>query len=106
MILQNAFQIAYFLWTWVRKEPILYDIQYFLLFFSLEILIFLRMFFFYIFDLFKKMQYEFKITSCFHENLPLIVIRVVLGVALQVLCSYITFPLYALVTQVKLSTTD
>ncbi|KAI5402622.1 MLO protein homolog 1 [Lathyrus oleraceus] len=58
-LFQNAFQIAYFLWTW----------------------------------------YEFKITSCFHENLPLIVIRVVLGVALQVLCSYITFPLYALVTQ-------
>ncbi|XP_058785566.1 MLO protein homolog 1-like [Vicia villosa] len=58
-LFQNAFQIAYFLWTW----------------------------------------YEFKLTSCFHENLPLIVIRVVLGVALQVLCSYITFPLYALVTQ-------
>ncbi|GAU30156.1 hypothetical protein TSUD_311070 [Trifolium subterraneum] len=56
---QNAFQIAYFLWTW----------------------------------------YEFKITSCFHENLPLIITRVVLGVGLQVLCSYITFPLYALVTQ-------
>ncbi|AES74105.1 hypothetical protein MtrunA17_Chr3g0144171 [Medicago truncatula] len=58
-LFQNAFQIAYFLWTW----------------------------------------YEFTITSCFHENLPLIVTRVVLGVALQVLCSYITFPLYALVTQ-------
>ncbi|KAK7409856.1 hypothetical protein VNO78_00217 [Psophocarpus tetragonolobus] len=43
--------------------------------------------------------YEFKITSCFHENLPLIVTRVVLGIALQVLCSYITFPLYSLVTQ-------
>ncbi|XP_004500844.1 MLO protein homolog 1-like [Cicer arietinum] len=58
-LFQNAFQIAYFLWTW----------------------------------------YEFTITSCFHENLPLIVTRVVLGLALQVLCSYITFPLYALVTQ-------
>ncbi|KAK7351820.1 hypothetical protein VNO77_11542 [Canavalia gladiata] len=58
-LFQNAFQIAYFLWTW----------------------------------------YEFKITSCFHENLPLILTRVILGVALQVVCSYITFPLYALVTQ-------
>ncbi|RDY02163.1 MLO protein-like 1, partial [Mucuna pruriens] len=58
-LFQNAFQIAYFLWTW----------------------------------------YEFKITSCFHENLPLILTRVLLGIALQVVCSYITFPLYALVTQ-------
>ncbi|XP_027357000.1 MLO protein homolog 1-like [Abrus precatorius] len=58
-LFQNAFQIAYFLWTW----------------------------------------YEFKITSCFHEHLPLIITRVILGVALQVVCSYITFPLYALVTQ-------
>ncbi|KAL4650446.1 hypothetical protein ACB092_01G089000 [Castanea dentata] len=43
--------------------------------------------------------YEFKITSCFHENLPLLLIIVCLGVALQFLCSYNTFPLYALVTQ-------
>ncbi|CAM8936658.1 unnamed protein product [Rhodiola kirilowii] len=43
--------------------------------------------------------YEFGITSCFHEKLPLILTRVFLGVALQILCSYITFPLYALVTQ-------
>ncbi|KAH9759686.1 MLO-like protein [Citrus sinensis] len=44
-------------------------------------------------------QYEFGIHSCFHENLPLILTRVIVGVALQFLCSYITFPLYALVTQ-------
>ncbi|KAH7523384.1 hypothetical protein FEM48_Zijuj06G0005200 [Ziziphus jujuba var. spinosa] len=43
--------------------------------------------------------YEFGPTSCFHENLPAILTRVFLGVALQILCSYITFPLYALVTQ-------
>lgn len=47
------------------------------------------------------MKYEFGITSCFHEKLPLILTRVFLGVALQILCSYITFPLYALVTQVR-----
>ncbi|XP_029128021.1 MLO protein homolog 1 [Cajanus cajan] len=58
-LFENAFQIAFFLWTW----------------------------------------YEFKITSCFHENLPLILTRVVLGIALQIVCSYITFPLYSLVTQ-------
>ncbi|KAM4122392.1 hypothetical protein ACB094_01G080200 [Castanea mollissima] len=48
---------------------------------------------------FTSFQYEFKITSCFHENLPLLLIIVCLGVALQFLCSYNTFPLYALVTQ-------
>ncbi|KAK7283468.1 hypothetical protein RIF29_13008 [Crotalaria pallida] len=58
-LFQNAFQLAYFLWT----------------------------------------LYEFKITSCFHENLPLTLTRVILGVALQFVCSYITFPLYSLVTQ-------
>jgi mlo protein len=46
------------------------------------------------------LQYEFKLNSCFHENLAEVLARVFLGVALQVLCSYITFPLYALVTQV------
>ncbi|XP_058785569.1 MLO protein homolog 1-like isoform X3 [Vicia villosa] len=58
-LFQNAFQLAYFLWTW----------------------------------------YEFKITSCFHENLLVILIRVVFGAFLQFLCSHKTFPLYALVTQ-------
>ncbi|XP_058187347.1 MLO protein homolog 1-like isoform X2 [Rhododendron vialii] len=58
-LFQNAFQMAYFLWTW----------------------------------------YEFGLTSCFHENLPLILTKVFLGVAFQVLCGYITFPVYALVTQ-------
>lgn len=58
-LFQNAFQMAYFLWT----------------------------------------SMEFGFTSCFHENLPLIITRVCLGVALQILCSYITFPLYALITQ-------
>ncbi|XP_062100576.1 MLO protein homolog 1-like [Humulus lupulus] len=58
-LFENAFQMAYFLWTW----------------------------------------YEFGITSCFHENLAGILIRVCLGIALQFLCSYITFPLYSLITQ-------
>ncbi|XP_027148634.1 MLO protein homolog 1-like [Coffea eugenioides] len=43
--------------------------------------------------------YEFGIGSCMHENLVMILLRVFLGLALQALCSYITFPLYALVTQ-------
>ncbi|CAL5349536.1 unnamed protein product [Camellia sinensis] len=56
---QNAFQMAFFLWTW----------------------------------------YEFGFKSCFHESLYILLPRILLGVALQFVCSYITFPLYALVTQ-------
>ncbi|KAF5455606.1 hypothetical protein F2P56_025166 [Juglans regia] len=43
--------------------------------------------------------YEFGLRSCFHENFNLIILRVVLGVGVQFMCSYITLPLYALVTQ-------
>ncbi|XVE94382.1 hypothetical protein REPUB_Repub02eG0003900 [Reevesia pubescens] len=43
--------------------------------------------------------YEFGINSCFHQDLVLIFIRVILGVVVQFMCSYITLPLYALVTQ-------
>ncbi|KAM7496707.1 hypothetical protein LguiA_021121 [Lonicera macranthoides] len=42
---------------------------------------------------------QFGIKSCYHERIEIIVIRVVLAVLVQVLCSYITLPLYALVTQ-------
>ncbi|KAG8632204.1 hypothetical protein MANES_18G003100v8 [Manihot esculenta] len=44
-------------------------------------------------------QYEFGLKSCFNENFVLIYLRVALGVGAQFLCSYITLPLYALVTQ-------
>ncbi|KAE8729063.1 MLO-like protein 7 [Hibiscus syriacus] len=43
--------------------------------------------------------YEFGLKSCFHEDFTLITIRVCLGVVVQFICSYITLPLYALVTQ-------
>ncbi|KAI3696971.1 hypothetical protein L6452_29636 [Arctium lappa] len=59
VLFQNAFQLAYFAWTW----------------------------------------YEFGLTSCFHEHTEDIVIRVTMGVLVQFLCSYVTLPLYALVTQ-------
>ncbi|XP_022756687.1 MLO-like protein 3 [Durio zibethinus] len=42
---------------------------------------------------------QYGIKSCYHENKEIIVIRMVLAVIVQVLCSYITLPLYALVTQ-------
>ncbi|KAL3736474.1 hypothetical protein ACJRO7_025422 [Eucalyptus globulus] len=43
--------------------------------------------------------YEFGLKSCFHDNFTLVLIRVALGVGVQILCSYSTLPLYALVTQ-------
>ncbi|KAI3864626.1 hypothetical protein MKX03_009146 [Papaver bracteatum] len=43
--------------------------------------------------------FEFGLKSCFHQNFTLIIIRIALGVAVQLLCSYVTLPLYALVTQ-------
>ncbi|XVE56294.1 hypothetical protein DITRI_Ditri03aG0227200 [Diplodiscus trichospermus] len=48
---------------------------------------------------FVLFQYEFGLKSCFHQDLNLIFVRVVLGVLVQFMCSYITLPLYALVTQ-------
>ncbi|ESW15686.1 hypothetical protein PHAVU_007G093600 [Phaseolus vulgaris] len=41
----------------------------------------------------------FKINSCFHRTTADIVIRLTMGVLTQVLCSYVTLPLYALVIQ-------
>ncbi|PKA48127.1 MLO-like protein 5 [Apostasia shenzhenica] len=43
--------------------------------------------------------YQFGLKSCFHKNFKLIIARVSIGVALQFMCSYITLPLYALVSQ-------
>ncbi|XAR59770.1 hypothetical protein NMG60_11015734 [Bertholletia excelsa] len=43
--------------------------------------------------------YEFGLRSCFHDHLEDIVIRISMGVLIQILCSYVTLPLYALVTQ-------
>lgn len=49
------------------------------------------------FFVFVTLQYGFH--SCYHERVEIVIIRVVLAVTVQVLCSYITLPLYALVTQ-------
>lgn len=43
--------------------------------------------------------YSFGLKSCFHANFKLAIIKVALGVGVLFLCSYITLPLYALVTQ-------
>uniref|UniRef100_A0A0A0KH24 MLO-like protein n=1 Tax=Cucumis sativus TaxID=3659 RepID=A0A0A0KH24_CUCSA len=43
--------------------------------------------------------YSFGLKSCFHTDFKLAIIKVGLGVGVLCLCSYITLPLYALVTQ-------
>ncbi|XP_030962414.1 MLO-like protein 6 [Quercus lobata] len=43
--------------------------------------------------------YEFGLKSCFHNKTEDIIIRISMGVLIQILCSYVTLPLYALVTQ-------
>ncbi|XP_044507635.1 MLO-like protein 6 isoform X2 [Mangifera indica] len=43
--------------------------------------------------------YEFTIKSCFHYRVEEIVIRVAMGIIIHIVCSYVTLPLYALVTQ-------
>ncbi|XP_057957053.1 MLO-like protein 10 [Malania oleifera] len=43
--------------------------------------------------------YSFGLTSCFNESLKLVIVKIALGFGALVLCSYITLPLYALVTQ-------
>ncbi|CAN6981007.1 hypothetical protein IGI04_038774 [Brassica rapa subsp. trilocularis] len=43
--------------------------------------------------------YEFNLKNCFHESNADVIIRIVVGVVVQILCSYVTLPLYALVTQ-------
>ncbi|KAG1361111.1 MLO-like protein 5 [Cocos nucifera] len=48
---------------------------------------------------FTLFQYEFGLNSCFHENNKIITVRVCLGVGVQFVCSYVTLPLYALVSQ-------
>ncbi|KAG5553723.1 hypothetical protein RHGRI_011567 [Rhododendron griersonianum] len=42
---------------------------------------------------------QFGFNSCYHEHTVIIITRIVLAVSVQVLCSYITLPLHALVTQ-------
>lgn len=43
--------------------------------------------------------WQFKVQNCFHYKPEEIIIRIAMGVIIQILCSYVTMPLYALVTQ-------
>ncbi|KAJ7968619.1 MLO-like protein [Quillaja saponaria] len=46
---------------------------------------------------------RFGIRSCFHRETEDIVIKLAMGVIVQILCGYVTLPLYALVTQMGTS---
>ncbi|KAF1872053.1 hypothetical protein Lal_00012274 [Lupinus albus] len=48
---------------------------------------------------FALFQYSFGLKNCFHADYELAIVKVALGVGVLCLCSYITLPLYALVTQ-------
>ncbi|KAJ9557563.1 hypothetical protein OSB04_012177 [Centaurea solstitialis] len=48
---------------------------------------------------FALFQYEYKINSCFHDNMRLVILKLAIGVGVLILCSYITLPLYALLSQ-------
>ncbi|KAI3977121.1 hypothetical protein MKX01_042811 [Papaver californicum] len=43
--------------------------------------------------------YEFGLNSCYHQKMADVAIRISMGIFVQILCSYVTLPLYALVTQ-------
>ncbi|KAG6638717.1 MLO-like protein 6 [Carya illinoinensis] len=47
--------------------------------------------------------YKFGFRSCFHKENEDIIIRLAMGVVVQILCGYVTLPLYALVTQMGTS---
>ncbi|XP_033133752.1 MLO-like protein 2 isoform X3 [Brassica rapa] len=44
-------------------------------------------------------SYEFGFSNCFHKEPQDIAIRIIVGLVVQILCSYVTLPLYALVIQ-------
>ncbi|KAF5958141.1 hypothetical protein HYC85_005366 [Camellia sinensis] len=48
---------------------------------------------------FALFQYEFGMTSCFHNNFKLVILKFCLGIGALFFCSYITLPLYALIAQ-------
>ncbi|CAH8388928.1 unnamed protein product [Eruca vesicaria subsp. sativa] len=82
VLFANAFQLAFFAWSSVRDS----------FHFFLDHTVFCILNFWYL-------QYEFGFSNCFHKEPQDIAIRIVVGLAVQILCSYVTLPLYALVIQ-------
>ncbi|KAL1558128.1 MLO-like protein 3 [Salvia divinorum] len=73
---------------WFKRPQLVLTLLHFILFMNAFELSF-----------FIWVTWQFGIKSCYHEKVAIFVIRIVLAVMVQVLCSYITLPLYALVTQ-------
>ncbi|CAN4105428.1 unnamed protein product [Withania somnifera] len=48
---------------------------------------------------FALFQYEYGLKSCFHDKFGFVIAKIALGVGVLFVCSYITLPLYALITQ-------
>ncbi|RRT81372.1 hypothetical protein B296_00022204 [Ensete ventricosum] len=46
------------------------------------------------------LQYNFGLRSCFHREVADVVLSFGVGILVQLLCAYVTLPLYALVTQI------
>ncbi|XP_057805467.1 MLO-like protein 6 [Salvia miltiorrhiza] len=77
---------------WFNRPRILLYLVHFVLFQVISITAFQLAFF-------AWAWYEFGVRSCFHQKTEDIVIKITTGVLVQILCSYVTLPLYALVTQ-------
>ncbi|XP_059294991.1 MLO-like protein 10 isoform X1 [Lycium ferocissimum] len=43
--------------------------------------------------------YQYGLKSCFHEEFEMVIAKIVVGVGIIFVCSYINLPLYALITQ-------
>ncbi|KAL5715846.1 hypothetical protein ACHQM5_017612 [Ranunculus cassubicifolius] len=73
---------------WFSRPQLLLHLMYFILFQNSFQLAF-----------FSWTWYKYGLRSCFHKETEDIVLRIVVGVLVQILCGYVTLPLYALVTQ-------
>lgn len=50
------------------------------------------------------MQYNFGLWSCFYNNVEDVILTIGFGIMVQFFCTYVTLPLYALITQVEIVT--
>lgn len=70
VLFQNAFQLAFFAWTWVRKLIINCNLQ---IWHSYDEIVFTNLVFF------GDFQYEFGFKSCFYAHTEDVVIRISMG---------------------------
>ncbi|CAN0924280.1 MLO-like protein 5, partial [Linum grandiflorum] len=90
VLFQNAFELTYSFWIWVNGWMNKLSI-------SIQLVLLLSTYWEFLPSC--LLQYEFGMDSCFHEHHLIPLLRMAVGVGAQFLCSYITLPLYALVTQ-------